>query len=301
MTTTSTTARPSLVQRISTLKSLPASQAILKPLLDLLRQPLDDIEIPKVVELVSYEKTIAAQLLRIANSPLYARSSTVDSIQNAVFTVGVQRIEDILLTHCFSKLVAPDKWVVDPGVFWRHSFGCALVCKEFATRIGYQDTDKAYLCGLLHDIGIIVNSLVATDDYRQALASAVKWGRPLDEQERDTLGFTHSESGLILARAWQLPPAVIEVIEWHHNPGAAPATNPLIDLTHIGDLLCRVRDLGYGYQEWRAVDLAGDPAWSRLAAHCPKLLTIDLERFTLDLDAYVMQISKFVDEIFSPH
>jgi c-di-GMP-related signal transduction protein len=112
MTTTSTSARPSLVQRVSTLKSLPASQAILKPLLDLLRQPLDDVEIPKVVELVSYEKTIAAQLLRIANSPLYARSSTVDSIQNAVFTVGVQRIEDILLTHCFSKLVAKDKWVV---------------------------------------------------------------------------------------------------------------------------------------------------------------------------------------------
>jgi putative nucleotidyltransferase with HDIG domain len=299
--TTTTTARPTLLQRVSTLKSLPASQAILKPLLDLIRQPLDDVEIPKVVELVSYEKTIAAQLLRIANSPLYARSTTVDSIQNAVFTVGVQRIEDILLTHCFSKLVSKDKWVVDPVVFWRHSFGCALVCKEFAQRIGYPDPDKAYLCGLLHDIGIIVNSLIATDEYREALSAAVKWGRPLDEQEKDTLGFTHCESGLILARSWQLPPSVVEVIEWHHSVENAPAENPLIFLTHIGDLLCRMRDLGYGYLEWRAVDLVGDPAWARLAAHCPKLSGIDLERFTFDLDAYIVQIIRFVDEIFSPH
>ena len=119
--------------------------------------------IDKVVKLVSYEKTITAQLLRIANSPLYGRTKPAESIQAAIFTLGIQRIEDILLSNCFSKMVPHDKWVVDPGVFWRHSFGCALVCREFAERIGYNDPDKAYLAGLLHDIGIIVNSLAFTD------------------------------------------------------------------------------------------------------------------------------------------
>jgi HD-like signal output (HDOD) protein len=298
---TTTTVNPELRKRVEKLRSLPSSPAVLKPLLDLLHQPPDKIQIDRVVQLVSYEKTIAAQLLRIANSPLYGRAKPAESIQAAIFTLGIQGIEDILLSNCFGKLVPEGKWVVDPGVFWRHSFGCALVCREFAERIEYHDADQAYLAGLLHDLGIIVNSLAYTEEYRAVLAAAVPSGRPLHEQEKETLGFTHCDSGVILAKTWQLPPAICEVIEWHHDIEHAPSGNPLIAITHLGDLLCRVRNLGYGYEEWRAIDLAADPAWIELAKHCPKLASIDLARFTLDLDAYVVRITKLVDTIFSPN
>jgi HD-like signal output (HDOD) protein len=299
--TTITSANPELRKRIERLRSLPSSPAVLQPLLDLLRLPPDEIELSQVVQLVSYEKTIAAQLLRIANSPLYARSRPAESIQSAIFTLGIQRIEDILLTNCFSNLVPREKWVVDPAVFWRHSFGCALVCREFAEQIAYGDQDKAYLAGLLHDLGIIVNSLAYTDEYRKVLASAVQSGRPLHELERESLGFTHCDSGVILGATWQLPEAVCQVIEWHHDVEHAPSGNPLIFLVHLGDLLCRLRGLGYGYEEWRAIDLAADPAWTELATQCPKLATLDLARFTFDLDAYVVRITKLVDTIFTPH
>jgi len=193
-------------------------------LLDLLRRPPDEIELSQVVQLVSYEKTITAQLLRIANCR-YMPRTPAESIQSAIFTLGIQRIEDILLSNCFSNLVPRDKWVVDPAVFWRHSFGCALVCREFAERIDYYDPDKAYLAGLLHDLGIIVNSLAYTDEYRTVLAEAFQSGRPLDEQEKQTLEFTHCESGVILGKTWQLPEAICEVIEWHHDIEHAPPTN----------------------------------------------------------------------------
>jgi len=294
-----TTTNPELRKRVEKLRSLPSSPAVLKPLLDLLRQPPDNIPLERVVQLVSYEKTIAAQLLRIANSPLYGRARPAESIQAAIVTLGIQRIEDILLSNCIGNLIPPEKWVVDPGVFWRHSFGCALVCREFAQRIGYGDPEKAYLAGLLHDIGIVVNSLAYTEEYRVVLAAAVESGRPLDEQEQETLGFRHSESGAILAKTWQLPPAIAEVIEWHHAVAHGPEGNPLIAIVHLGDLLCRLRGLGYGYEEWRAIDLPADPAWIELAKHLPKIASIDLARFTLDLDAYVVRITTLVDGIFS--
>jgi HD-like signal output (HDOD) protein len=296
-----TTANSELRKRVEKLRSLPSSPAVLKPLLHLLHQPPDEIEIDQVVQLVSYEKTIAAQLLRIANSALYGRARPAESIHAAIFTLGIQRIKEILLSNCFSKLVPKNKWVVDPGVFWRHSFGCALVCREFAERIEYHDPDRAYLAGLLHDLGIVVNSLAYTEEYRTVLAAALQSGRPLDEQEKETLGFTHSESGGILAKTWQLPTAIAEVIEWHHAIERGPSGNPLIAITHLGDLLCRVRGLGYGYEEWRAIDLEADPAWIELAKHCPKLASIDLARFTLDLDADVVRVTKLVDTIFSPN
>jgi HD-like signal output (HDOD) protein len=296
-----TTANRDLRKRVEKLRSLPSSPAVLKPLLELLHQPPDLVDMNRVVQLVSYEKTIAAQLLRIANSPLYGRAMPAESIQAAIFTLGIQRIEDILLANCFNKLVPADKWVVSPGVFWRHSLGCALVCREFAVGIGYHDPDKAYLAGLLHDLGIVVNSLAYTQEYRTVLAAAAQSGRPLDEQEQETLGFTHCQSGVILANTWQLPEDIAEVIEWHHAIESGPPGNPLIAITHLGDLLCRVRGLGYGYDEWRAIDLAADPAWLGLAKHCPKLATIDLARFTMDLDAYVVRITELVDSIFAPN
>lgn len=300
MIATSTT-QSELRRRVEKIRSLPSSPAVLKPLLELLRKPPDEIQINQVVQLVSYEKTIAAQLLRIANSPLYGRAVPAESIQAAIFTLGIQRIEDILLSSCFRKMIPDDKWVVDPGAFWRHSFGCALVCREFARRIDYPDHDKAYLAGLLHDLGIIVNSMAYTEQYRDVLAAAVQSGRPLHEQEQEMLGFTHSDSGVILARTWQLPASIADVIERHHAIESIPSENPLIAIIHLCDLLCRVRGLGYGYDEWRMIDLAADPAWIDLVSLCPKLASIDLARLTLDLDAYLTQITNLVDTIFSPN
>lgn len=294
------TAQAELRKRVQELRSLPTSPAVLKPLLELLRKAPSDIELSEVVRLVSYEKAIAAQLLRLANSALYARARPAESIQAAVFALGTQRIEDILLSNYFTKLVPDNKWAVDPIVFWRHSFGCALVCRHFAEQIAYPDTDQAYLAGLLHDLGIVVTSLTYTEQYRAVLASALQQGKPLHEQEKETMGFTHCESGVALAKIWQLPPAIAEVIEWHHTISDGPSENPLIAMTHLVDLLCRMRNLGYGYQEWRAVDLEADPAWNILQKHCPKLAKIDLARFTLDLDDYLVRITSLVDEIFSP-
>jgi len=296
----STTLRDGLRKRVERLRTLPSSPAVLKPLLELLRLPSDRIDLKRVVELVSYDKTIAAQCLRIANSALYSRAQETESVRAAIVSLGIQRVEDILLTCCLQKFSSGSKWAGDPGVFWRHSLGCAAVAQELAERIGYENPDKAYLAGLLHDLGILVNSLAYPDEYGGVLATASEKGVPLQEQEQQDLGFTHCESGHILAGLWKLPPAVNQVIEMHHNPAKMSEQSPLVTLVHLADILCRLRGLGHGYDEWRSVDLAADPAWGRLAATCPRLEKMDLARFTMDLDAFVPRVQALVESVFSP-
>jgi len=294
----STGLRDGLQKRVEKLRSLPSSPAVLNPLLELLRVEPEHIDLKKVVELVSYDKTIAAQCLRIANSPLYGRARATESIQAAVVALGIQRVEDILLTCCLHRFSAGAKWATDPEVYWKHSLGCASVCRELAERIEFREPDKAYLAGLLHDLGILVNSLAYTKDYEGVVARAKEHGVPLAEQEMSDLGFTHSESGNILARVWQLPTAVIEVIAYHHDVEQAPVDHPLVALVHIGDLLCRYRGLGYGYDEWRSLDLLLDPAWQQLTKHVPRLANMDLARFTMDLDAFLPKVQLLVDAVF---
>jgi len=293
--------RDGLQKRVERLRSLPSSPAVLQPLLELLRLPPDRIDLKKVVELVSYDKTIAAQCLRIANSPLYGRAKETESIRAAIVSVGIQRVEDILLTCCLQKFSSGARWASDPGAFWRHSLGCAVVTRELAERIGFDDPDKAYLAGLLHDLGVLVNSLAYPDEYARVLRAAKEKGSPLVEEEQADLGFTHCESGYILANMWKLPPAATEVIALHHSPEKFTADKPLVALVHLADILCRLRELGYGYEEWCSVDLAADPAWDRLASICPRLTKMDLARFTMDLDGFVPRVHALVEAVFSPN
>lgn len=295
----STALRDTLRKRVEKLRSLPSSPAVLNPLLELLRQDPSRIELKKVVELVSYDKTIAAQCLRMANSPLYGRGRVTESIQTAVVALGIQRVEDILLTCCLHQFSSGANWATDPEVYWRHSLGCAAVSRELANRIDYHEADRAYLAGLLHDLGVLVNSLAYPTEYAKVLADATQEGAPLVEVEFRELGFTHAESGGILGATWQLPQPVIEVIALHHDVERAPDDNPLVALVHIADLLCRYRGLGYGYEEWRSVELVSDVAWSQLVRYCPRLQTIDLARFTMDLDAFVPRVQQLVDAVFS--
>jgi HD-like signal output (HDOD) protein len=78
----------------------------------------------------------------------------------------------------------------------------------------------------------------------------------IDHCEEEFLGFTHCESGEILAELWGFSPDVISAIEFHHKVAGAQSAQALVSLVHVCDRLCRLRDLGYGYYEAMGVELA---------------------------------------------
>jgi HD-like signal output (HDOD) protein len=220
-------------------------------------------------------------------------------VRTAILTVGIQRIEDILLTCCLQRFSEGADGETDLDAFWMHSLGCAAVCREFAERVGYREPEKAYLAGLLHDLGILVNSLAYESEYKKVLQEARERGAAVAEIEFKELGFTHCESGAVLGASWQLPQAIQDVIQYHHEVERAPAGNPLVALVHLADSLCRMRGLGYGYDEWHSVDIMADPAWAELARCCPRLEKMDLARFTMDLDAFLPMVQTLVETVFA--
>jgi putative nucleotidyltransferase with HDIG domain len=288
-----------LRSRIINIDAMPAIPIILRPLLRCLDQPVELVDMDRIVELVSYDKSIAAQCLRMANSALFMRNSPAETVRSAVMSLGMWRVRDLLFSNALSQVIPAKSWVIDPVVFWRHSLGVALVCRKFAEMIDYPDSEKAYLAGLLHDIGILVNCMVAPDEFRAALEKAAREQTPLDEAEQVTLGFTHSDSGRILAEAWKIPGDIADAIELHHQIGDSERGGPLVALVHLSDLLCRMRDLGYGYYEPRQIDFANEPGWLYLAIKFPHMSEIDLARFTFTLDEYAKEVGDLVATVFT--
>jgi putative nucleotidyltransferase with HDIG domain len=288
-----------LRSKITSIDSMPAIPVILRSLLHCLDQPMEQIDVDRIVELVSYDKSIAAQCLRMANSVLFMRSKPAETVRTAVMSLGIWRVRDLLFSNSLSQVLPANRWVVDPAVFWKHSLGVALVCRKFAEMIAYPDAEKAYLAGLLHDIGMLVNCMVVPEEFRAALEKAVREQIPLDEAEQAVLGFTHSDTGRILAEAWKIPTDIADAIELHHQIGDPNRGGPLVALVHLSDLLCRMRDLGYGYYEPRQVDFANEPGWLYLVMTYPQMAEIDLARFTFSLDEYAKEVSDLVATVFS--
>ncbi|MGD0510180.1 MAG: HDOD domain-containing protein, partial [Terriglobales bacterium] len=165
-------------------------------------------------------------------------------------------------------------------------------------RLAAVDAEKAYVAGLLHDIGFMVNCLAFSKDFALAMERASEEGIPLDEAEQATMGFTHCATGQALAEKWKLADDIVEVIAHHHAIEDSQKARPLVALVHLSDLLCRMRGLGYGYYERHKVDLIADPAWAILLQAHRDLEGVDLARFTFELDEAVEEIHALVATVF---
>ncbi|MFZ0687666.1 MAG: HDOD domain-containing protein [Terriglobales bacterium] len=283
--------------QIKQLDSISTAPAILAPLLDLMRLPTEKIKVDKVVELISYDGSLAAQCLRLANSPLFGTRS-IETVRSAVMILGLERVRSLLFGLCVNRVVPKDKWVIGAEAYWRHSLGCALVTQKLARKIEYPEPDKAYLAGLLHDLGFLVNSVLYTEQFRGCLRRAAGEGVPLHDIEAQVLGFSHCDAGQFLCEHWGLSSELANAAGCHHDANLLCGAGPLACLVHLSDLLCRVNYLGYGYDETIGVDLGYDAAWQILAAHYPELGHVDLVRLTLDIEGSMDQIAATVESIF---
>jgi HD-like signal output (HDOD) protein len=287
-------------ERVQQIETMPAIPVVFLPLLKLLSNSGQDVKLEEVVRLVSYDGTIAAQCLRLAASPLFGMAQPPKSIRAAVISLGLRRVETILLTCCLGQAFPANKWALDPAVFWRHSLGCAMVCRKFSQKLASGDPENAYMAGLLHDIGLLVNCLAFPVEFAHVMEYACRDEIPLYDAENALVGFSHSESGSALAEKWKLAPDITDVIAFHHRIDQSETSRPLVALVHLSDLLCRMRDLGYGYYERHKVDLISDPAWKILSQEHRELEAVDLVRFTFELDESVAEIHSLVDSIFGP-
>jgi HD-like signal output (HDOD) protein len=288
-----------LRSRVKNLEAMPAMPAALGPLLRCLELPPDQIEIEKVTELVSCDESIAAQCLRMANSSLFSRRASIETIRGAVISLGARRLRDILWSTYFIRLAPKGRWPLNPTAFWEHSFGCALVSQQIAEKILLPEPEKVYLCGLLHDLGEVVNATLLPDEFNSAAEFAVDNNISLFEAERENLGFTHCDTGKLLADYWNLSPDVQNVIEFHHSPELTPGPAGLVALVNLSDLLCRLRGMGYGYDELREIDFREAPAWTLLQQSVPRLEIFDIARFVLELDIEADEIRSLVASAFA--
>lgn len=228
------------------IKDLPPLPDIVVRLLRASRDP--NTPIREMVELISYDPALTAKVLRLCNSAYYGMPRHITSIQEALVYLGTDTLVNFVLAGCLSTFYqqAHEGYGLAAGELWRHSIGCAIAARHLARTESSGAQGEAFTAGLLHDVGkIILNSYVASS--LEEIAARVEERKiTLDEAEREVLGFSHADAGAELARAWNLPPSLIEAIAFHLNPTRAENHPRIVAIVHLANILCHSFGIGIG-------------------------------------------------------
>ncbi len=246
-----------IVGKISSFPTLPATA---QRLLIVAGNPDSDIsDIAKVIE---YDPALTANVLRAANSAFVGLSTTVTSLTEAMMRLGTKFVYQVAVSSLIgSNLRKPASgYDLSAEDLWRHSAAVGIMADSLARLLGIRDAGSIYTAGLLHDMGKIAMAEFVLESYAEIRAKVDHESMAFEEAEREVLGVDHAEIGALIAENWNLPPAIIETIRWHHTPTAAPVTSPAVDVVHVADGVCIMQGLGLGRDGlmYRSDDAASD-------------------------------------------
>lgn len=165
-------------------------------------------------KLIQGDQSLAAHVMRIANSAAYSPNATMQSLQQATARLGMQTIAEIALAATMNgnlfKVPGYEPYVED---LLKASLATGLWAKEVA-RLCRKNVESAFLVGLLVDIGRPV--VIQT-----ALECAEKTGHVItpDEMQAHEKAFQKSVGSTVIS-SWDMPRSILKTIELLDNYGS---------------------------------------------------------------------------------
>jgi HD-like signal output (HDOD) protein len=224
---------------------------------------------------VSADPGLSATMLRVINSAAYRRQREVTSVQDALVMLGFVQARNIAISGAIAGSYAPDALnaLFRIDVFWRHSLSVAFRAAQLATESRKVDAPSAFTAGIVHNMGRLAIFFADPAGLDQAVAEAMRRDVPLDEVERELLGYDHAELGELLAEKWRLPADVRSAVAHHHDkPGDSGPT--LTSVVGAADRYCVSHGLLPGYVVPTARTEVGDAQFAKLKLQVDSLMEL---------------------------
>jgi HD-like signal output (HDOD) protein len=222
-------------------QDLPALPSVVTRVLKETESP--DASASTVERMISSEPALTAKVLRVVNSAYYGLSGQVTSLGQAIVILGLQQVRNLVLSVSAFNSIKPKtpRQHETMKQFWLHSFGTAaatqLICQK--KRLSIQDTETAFVGGLLHDIGRLFLFNNFTQTYDQVLKYAEQKQMPVEHAEKKLLGLTHGEVGGQMGECWKLPKNLVRLISTHEDPIQGETLDPLCCALNIADWITK--------------------------------------------------------------
>lgn len=198
-----------------------------------------------IARVVNLDTSLSARLMKIVNSSFYSFPSNIDTVAHAISIIGTEQLHDLALaTTILANFKGIPDNMINMNLFWRHSLGVAIIARNLAIHCRETNPERYYLAGILHDIGRLIILENLPEESREILTRHHEIGGILWQIEREVLGFDHAEVGASLAKHWNMPLSLEEIIANHHNPGRSKRYPLETTLIHLADIIAKAMELG---------------------------------------------------------
>ncbi|MCB1190321.1 MAG: HDOD domain-containing protein [Leptospiraceae bacterium] len=202
---------------ISNLDTLPTFPKTITKIQELISDSNANLE--KISALVESDVSLAANILKIANSAAFAQQNHAQSIERAIQLIGFRELSNILFS-VGTKRIMEDKYPAFEEI-WKNANKSAFICKLLANRMGFKNnfTTNLISASLLHDIGMVVILSLEPELTNQIKKIIGEREIPaLLSMEEISIGTTHTIIGLMIAEKWNFPETLKIAVQYHHTP-----------------------------------------------------------------------------------
>src|SRR5487761_2214938 len=193
--------------------NIPPCPEVVLEVLKVIVQP--DVDYSKLVKLICGDVSLAASMLKTANSSFFALRNKVSTVQQAVSVLGLINITQIVRGAGLKKAIG-GSGEMHMERFWDRSNFKAIVSSQIASRLDGISRDEAYTYGLFHDCGIPI-LMQKFPDYKEKLAASNRSVDKVIVIENQHYSTNHATVGSLLARNWGLPDYIGHAIRLHHD------------------------------------------------------------------------------------
>lgn len=195
------------------LKALPPSVTEVLKRINNARCSLEQIAKP-----IRQDPAIAIKILKLANSSVYSRGEPVETVEQALTRIGLDKVRQIMLNISvidqFRSISIVEQ--VSATHFWEHSIACGIIAAEIAHARGVNETTAAFTMGLIHDVGRLIFAKQFGKDYQNVVNKARELSIPLELVESRMLLLNHAEGMDRLLHTWNFSKEFIDPVVFHH-------------------------------------------------------------------------------------
>jgi putative nucleotidyltransferase with HDIG domain len=215
---------------------LPSAPQAFQDLLKCLQDP--EASLADAARIIGRDVAMTANIMKMVNSAFFGARQPIVTTDRAVAYLGLDTLGALVLGHSVFK---SGRKVGIAGFsleqLWAHSLQTAMAAKAIALseKFSSADAEKAFLAGVLHDVGKIVfatRAVAVSDDAETS-----------SEVEMAQIVAHHAEVGAYLLSLWGFPNPIVEAVAFHHVPSQASGkVLGLAGIVHIASQLAHRRE-----------------------------------------------------------
>ena len=207
------------IELVNGVKDIQAMPSVIVKALNVMKKPTTSMK--ELGDIVMFDQSLTIKILALVNSAYYGFSQQISSINIALSLLGMVKVKNIIVAVAMKPMMSNQ----GDKELWKHSMRVAAGCEYLANVTKVMDSDEAFIAGFVHDVGKIVLHMTNQKLYTKVL-NAVEVGTNILDAERKYFDSDHVKTGSLLAKRWQLPILLANIISYHHAPSLSSIPVP---------------------------------------------------------------------------